>query len=82
MSWLPIETAPKDGTVIDMWTRAGNRCVNVRWVFEPREGVAHASCIMDGWKHPGDEPWGCLTEDQFTHWQPLPTPPSTEGGEV
>jgi hypothetical protein len=31
MTWRPIETAPKDGTVVDMWTKKGTRITNVQW---------------------------------------------------
>ena len=74
--WQPIETAPKDGTVVDLWNIKGHRLTDIRWVVEPRDGVAHPNCIMDGWKRPSYVPWECLTPDQFTHWMPLPQPPT------
>jgi hypothetical protein len=79
MSWQPIETAPKDGTFIDLWNKkAGARIVNVRWVVEPRDRFAHPTCIMDGWKTSREGPWGCLSPDQFSHWMPLPSPPQSQ----
>ena len=29
--WKPIETAPKDGTVIDLWHKNGFRITDVWW---------------------------------------------------
>lgn len=84
--WLPIETAPKDGTLIDVWCpwdgneRGGIRLTDVSW---------HAA---DEWTpHTG---WSRITDDgdmdmveipptcRFglppwnpSHWQPLPNPP-------
>jgi len=67
--WQPIETAPKDGSEIDLWAN-GRRRANCRWgVFRWHNGK------------PQDEPcWGpyMMGEEgplQPTHWQPLPTPP-------
>jgi len=32
MRWQPIETAPKDGTVVDLWTIDGERIPDAFWV--------------------------------------------------
>lgn len=76
MGWQPIETAPKDGTIADMWCALGFRRENIRWVDEQREGVKHPSCIMDGWKDREMDAWGSYKETSFTHWMPLPEPPN------
>lgn len=64
MKWEPIETAPKDGTVI--------------WVIQPRNnwigGYWQYECIWSVccWYHGyGDG----FPEPQPTHWMPLPEPP-------
>jgi hypothetical protein len=67
MSWQPIETAPKDGSEIDLW------------ISDPRypDGYRIPECAwMDG-------RWVSTLEDQRleskqapTHWMPLPEPPS------
>lgn len=81
LAWLPIETAPKDGTIIDVW-RDGTRDT-VYWGFPPHEcGEAGQYCDSD-WhslKKPG---WICSTfgefvggkHNPFTHWQPYPDGP-------
>ncbi|NNU70414.1 hypothetical protein G9X67_34755 [Rhizobium sp. WYCCWR 11152] len=85
--WFPIETAPKDGTVVDLWnSKFKHRQVNCRWLLgaevDPvncgEDGQWH-HLRMDGWRDAGDRAngCGCLSPDQFTHWMPLPTPPST-----
>ena len=63
MSWQPIETAPKDGTVIDLWAD-GQRLPNCKWRYGgwSQEYAEHPSAHFDIY----DEP---------THWMPLPEPP-------
>jgi hypothetical protein len=70
--WQPIETAPKDDTIIDIWTPNDGRLTNYRRAqlsptnifYEPVEsGVC---CVRDA-----------------THWMPIPNPPNdklTDGG--
>jgi hypothetical protein len=71
--WLPIETAPRDGTLVDLWMKGpdnpGERQAdcwyeNGNWWQEfGREGPAHPASRL------GDEP---------THWRHLPEPPAEE----
>ncbi len=69
--WQPIETAPKDGTRIDLWAETvfpgynGKRFINCRWG-----------------KNPGpfeDSKWLNLPHNPLnwapTHWMLLPEPP-------
>ena len=74
--WQPIETAPRDGTHIDLWA-GGSRVPNafyhddwgwtvwVRWVRNKRQasGPPTGSHRYTGVESP-------------THWQPLPEPPT------
>lgn len=71
-SWQPIETAPKDGTVIDLWDgHYGVRVTNARWDHHYwLNGVPQ-----------GEKSWGRDDRDgpfcaKPTHWMPLPTPPN------
>lgn len=67
MKWQPIETAPKDGTDILVFTDRG--------VFE-------AAFVGDSyWEFAVADFHGCLccsgNGDNPTHWMPLPQPPET-----
>jgi len=68
MDWQPIETAPKDGTLV--------------LVFEASQGVAVACQNGETWYL--DVPWNApdLSQDFSmyyapTHWMPLPPPPTS-----
>ena len=67
-NWQPIETAPRDGTEVDIWVREylgwgkvsdkGHRITNVRWM----------EC---------NKRWdNNLATDIPTHWMPIPEGPS------
>lgn len=77
--WLPIETAPKDGTVIDLWSNEFGRQPDCFW------GKREHHCGEDGqycdsdW-HSEPEAWvdsaqNNQTFDDITHWRPLPASP-------
>ncbi len=83
--WESIETAPKDGTCIDVWVDGefSRRVTDVRW-RKPTDS--------EWWVHGGDtietpaETWhdsfGPLgNEDQPCAWMPLPPPPPAVVGE-
>lgn len=77
--WQPIESAPKDGTVVDLWAK--------RWRAQTDdfEFARFTGLLWDErhrtWAKPTN---GGLTLDlaggpgpdwRVTHWQPLPEPP-------
>lgn len=80
--WQPIETAPKDGTTIDVWRDEQRE--TVYWGLPPHEcGEMGQHCDSD-WhriKNPG---WICSmfgefmggAHNPFTHWMSLPSPPA------
>lgn len=81
--WLDISTAPKDGTVIDVWRDDGGRDT-VFWGMPHHDcGEAGRYCDSDwhGIRAPG---WVCNTFNEFvgrnhnpfTHWMPLPAAPT------
>lgn len=78
--WLPIETAPKDGTTIllahkNMFTEGPAMYVTAgKWVQEyPINGL-----YVDVWVCP----LGVLPSYTPTHWKPLPPPPNTTNSDV
>lgn len=74
--WLPIQSAPKDGTIIDLLTRLGVRIPDVRWVVEDRTKLQHPELAMDGWKDlKSKNPYSVMSEGQFTHWRYRPALP-------
>jgi hypothetical protein len=62
MNWQPIETAPKDGSVIIGWHKKWQELSMID--FDNREK-----------KWMGRFP-GFIPFDQPTHWMPLPPPPN------
>ena len=70
--WLPIETAPKDGTRVKLLTQGGKEDIGY-WSNYPRY-------------NPDDLPGEWSTEfgncdTPITHWMPLPEPPYRKAGE-
>lgn len=89
-TWQPIETAPKDGTVVDLWIAGdfgehGERRADAYWGRPSHicgEAGSYCDCCpsYDGWvdstfNHYLNGDDGLGEEP--THWRPLPTPPST-----
>ena len=79
-AWKPIETAPRDGTVILLGSRGG--CWIGKWLQIYGSGYRPEnpwSSLMLNHNHMGEK-WM-----QPTHWMPLPQPPrsahSAKGGE-
>jgi hypothetical protein len=60
MEWQPIETAPKDGTLVLL----GN-ANNPEWPLRCRRWDDET------WGH-----WRGQDGDEATHWMPLPAPPT------
>jgi hypothetical protein len=84
MDWQPIETAPRDGTIIDVWLRRaikkrgfdrGTRRTCVTWVrlADGAEGWAAFDVEDDCYQFIEQDFAGIL--EVVTHWMPLPPPP-------
>jgi hypothetical protein len=64
--WQPIESAPKDGTKVDVWcVREGKVPLRIPNAYFYEERWLHSFNGMRIWHDP-------------THWMPLPPPPSEE----
>ena len=66
VEWQPIETAPRDGTPILAILKVTNNKTNFAW-HEPN--VIWATDDESDWYRG----WGF---DDYTHWMPLPPPPT------
>ena len=78
--WQPIETAPKDGSKIVIWSKVYDHCPIARWGEMGTE-----EDFFCGWHLEGTHSPCCSCEDDFigyaedesdgympTHWMPLP----------
>jgi hypothetical protein len=63
MKWRPIETAPKDGTPVDLW-RGKDRLTNMRRVDLGKGNVFY---------EPIEFGYSCVRT--ATHWMLVPAPP-------
>lgn len=86
MQWLPIESAPKDGTMILLADRLDRHSPYVGWWDDKTDGPKYPWKFIDGNNlfqvdEEGDrwllEPNGARPGN-FTHWMPLPEPPQSD----
>jgi hypothetical protein len=66
--WLPLETAPRDGSRLDVWTENGIRYIDVFWHQGP-EFPQGAFVFYDSHLR------GYIDVDDATHWMLPPAPP-------
>ena len=66
--WSPISTAPKDGTVIDLW-----------WQTAWDERFRVPDCEYRDEKYWIDDSGNLIDADFITHWMPRPPPPKDAG---
>ena len=66
-AWQPIESAPMNGTRIDVFSWSGERTTDVWWEDTKLDWLF--------WGYDGFG-MGCIRIDQaLTHWMPKPAPP-------
>ena len=83
-AWQPIETAPRDGTDVQLWSKRALCPVyghyNSAEYFEKEYG--DKNYMEEGWyysfKYPFDEVLPEYTLENPTHWMPLPQSPEDE----
>lgn len=79
--WHPIETAPKDGTDVDLWVNQNGYFFRIPDCFWGR-----SDWLADGWvyfkRDYSETHRDCLANVEYdfgvgsvTHWMPLPDPP-------
>lgn len=79
--WLPIESAPRDGTIVLVWTAVS--AGEIRGISRSAKGHADIARYSDGRSDYLGDWWDCCGGDYYstwcqpTHWQPLPAPPSS-----
>ena len=78
--WRDISTAPKDGTLVDLW------CINhLRWDKAGQRVTSVSWGAVSDWMGNERQDWQHGHGEDFepTHWMPLPAPPAamdtTEG---
>jgi len=71
--WLPIESAPKDGTRIDLWAE-GKRWTDARWGKHDPDSDCPWGPEHWIWVHGEDR--NSFRYPEPTHWRPLPAPPA------
>ena len=76
MNWQPIETAPKDGTVILIHVEKWRDSVwAAYWYGANTQSFGDRDypwVVLDPSEHEQLNAW---TADRVTHWMPLPPPP-------
>lgn len=79
--WETIDSAPKDGTVVDLWHEEFGRQPDCYW-GKPQHSCGEYGKYCDSDWHGEPEGWvdsACNSispfQDECTHWMPLPKPP-------
>jgi hypothetical protein len=82
MSWRPIESAPKDGSVVLLWLKEWAGEINGVYPAKQADDAVAVGWWRDGSSdYPGADWWELAGGDAYatwgrpSHWQPLPAPP-------
>ena len=73
--WLPIESAPRDGTVIQVWHQVHKCPISVLW---KDDGFPYRGKRLNWYERTYTTAW---PEHVFFYWRPLPSAPASEGAE-
>jgi len=63
--WQPMKTAPRDGTVIELWHVAWKCVVSCKWSLSISENLPWIEATLGI----------CWPEESFTHWRKQSKPP-------
>jgi hypothetical protein len=75
-AWEPIETAPKDGTLFDLWVVPSQQSIS----GSGPERLSDCWFFNNSFRTYDDNYSDCYSEVyNATHWRPLPSPPIKEG---
>lgn len=78
--WMPIETAPKDGTVIELWHEEFGRSPGCYWGL-PTHYCGEMGSLCDSDWHDIEPGWVDDMNEipfpptEYSHWMPLPPAP-------
>lgn len=73
LKWRPIETAPKDGTEVDLW------CQNQSTLTTGGARITDCHYHCDEWlKYGDDAEIGWTRVHNATHWMPIPGSPGVD----
>ena len=81
--WLPIESAPRDGTLFDMWMQAYDLVTRDSDEVRPTVGmrVADVQWWAGEWCDENGAPHEVLADFKDwkpTYWMPIPPPPAKD----
>jgi len=72
--WQPIETAPRDGTVILVYANQGSTWNGIHAARPHYSG--QTSGWGHDWAHANYQNLGGHISGRVTHWMPMPAPPA------
>lgn len=74
MEWQPIETAPRDGTLVNVWLGEAD-AEDVAFYCIPGTRLSTGWTWRQGKLRPAMGMWMPVVTVRPTHWMPLPDPP-------
>lgn len=82
MTWKPIDSAPKDGTLLDVWVEYSNGAPAGRWECISWYENAWRSPSLSSSFEPPTHTWGTEVPGKVTHWRYPPKSPQEEAEQL